>query len=67
MAQYMIYDLLIVFSSPPMENSHIDHHGFTSWFYLIYITHIDKICDQVGQKIKFLCKPIGFEAQEGAE
>ena len=35
--------------------------------YLIDITHNDKICDQVGQKFKFLCKLIGCEAQEGAE
>ena len=42
----MIYDLLIVFSSPPIENIGIDHfmdllHDYT----LIDITHIDKICD----------------------
>ena len=35
--------------------------------YFIDITNIDKICDQVGQKFKFLCKLIGCEAQEGAE
>ena len=36
-------------------------------FIVIDITHIDKICDYVGQKFKFLCKLIGCEAQEGAE
>ena len=30
--------------------------------YLIDITHMDKICDEVGQKFKFLCKLIGGEA-----
>ena len=30
--------------------------------YLIYITYIDTICDQVGQKLKFLCKLIECEA-----
>ena len=35
--------------------------------YLIDITHIDKICDLVGQKFKFLCKLIGCEEQEVAE
>ena len=43
----------------------------TSWIYLmiylIDITNIDIICDQVGQKFKFLCKLIGCEAQAGAE
>ena len=33
----------------------------------IYITHIEKICDLVGQKFKFLCKRIGCRAQEGAQ
>ena len=58
-----IYGLLIGFSSP-FGNSRIDH--FTD---LLHgdITHIDKICDYVGQKIKCLCKPIGCEAHEGAE
>ena len=35
--------------------------------YLKDITNIDKICDQVGQKFKILCKLISFEAQEAAE
>ena len=43
----------------------------TSWIYLmlylIDITNIEKICDLVGHKFKFLCKLIGCEAQEGAE
>ena len=35
--------------------------------YLIDITNIDKICDYVGQKFKFMCNLIGCEAQEEAE
>ena len=35
--------------------------------YLIDITNINKICDYVGQKFKFLCKLFGCEAQEGGE
>ena len=35
--------------------------------YLIDITKIDKICDSVGEKFKFLCRLIGCEAQEGVE
>ena len=35
--------------------------------YVIDITNIDNMCDYFGQKIKFLCKLIGCEAQEGAE
>ena len=31
------------------------------------ITNIDKVCDKVGQNIKFLCKLIGCETQEGVE
>ena len=34
---------------------------------LIDITHIDNYVIKFGQKFKFLCKPIGCEAQEGAE
>ena len=34
--------------------------------YLIYITKIDRICDSVGQKLKFVCK-LGCEEQEEAE
>ena len=56
----MVYDLLIVFSSPPIENNHIDEFMDL----LIFITHIDKICDLVGQTFKFLCKLIVCEAQE---
>ena len=37
----MIYELLIVYSAPTIENNHIDH--FTD--YLIDITHTDKICN----------------------
>ena len=33
--------------------------------YLFDITNIDKMCDNVGQKLKFLWKLIGCEAQEG--
>ena len=40
----------------------------TSRFYLIDISHIDKICDLVCKiKNEFLCKRIGCEAQEGVE
>ena len=35
--------------------------------YLIDSTNIDKICVNVGQNVKVLCKLIGCEAQEGAE
>ena len=35
--------------------------------YLIDNTHLDKICDKVGQKFEFLSKLIGCEAYEGAE
>ena len=64
----VIYDLLIVFSSPPVEQKpHWPLQGFTSWFYLIDITHIDRICDKAGQQFKYLCNLIGCEAQEGAE
>ena len=35
--------------------------------YLIDIINIDKICDEVGQKFKLLCKLNGCEAQKGAE
>ena len=35
--------------------------------YLIDITNIDKICDEVGKKNKFLPELIGCEAQERTE
>ena len=35
--------------------------------YLKDISNIDKICDYVGEKFKFLCKLIGCIAQDGAE
>ena len=42
----------------------------TSWIYLmiylIDITNVDKICDSVSQKFKFLFKLVGCEAQERA-
>ena len=67
----MIYDLLIVFSSPfltaPLEVVPLTTSRIYLMIYLIDITNIDKICDKVGQKFKFLCKLIGCEAQEGAE
>ena len=42
----MIYDLLTVFS-PPLETV------------AFHITSIDKIIDEVAQKLKFLCKLTG--------
>ena len=40
-------------------------------YLIIYLintkNNIDKKCDKVGQKIKFPCKMIGCEIQEGAE
>ena len=67
----MIYDLLINFSSlflnAPLEMIVLTTSWIYVMIYLIDITNIEKICDKVGQKIKFLCKLIGCEAQEGAE
>ena len=62
----MIYDLLIVFF-PPLETVALTTSRIYLMTYLIDITSFDKICDEVGQKLKFLCKLIGCEAQEGAE
>ena len=67
----MIYDLLIVFSSPflsdPLEMITLTFSEINLMIYLIDITNIDKICDEVGQKFKFLRKLVCLEAQEGAE
>ena len=62
---YMIYDLLIVFSSffmtRPWEMVALTTSRIYLNIYSIDITNIDKICDYVGQKLS------GCEAQEGAE
>ena len=67
----MIYDLLIVFSSifmtAPFEMVALTTSRIYLMMYLIDITDVDKICDSVGQKLKFLCKLIGCKQQEGAE
>ena len=59
----MIYDLPIPFSfifmTAPLEMVAIND-------FLIDTTKNDKICDLIGQ-LRFLCKLIGCEAQEGAE
>ena len=67
----MMYDLLIVFSSPfltaTLEIFALTTSQIYTMIYLIDITNIDKMCRQVGQKFKFMCNLIGFEAQEGEE
>ena len=63
----MIYDLLIVFSpflTVPMEMVALTTLRIYFMIYLIDITNIDKICDEVGQTFKYLCNLIGCEAQE---
>ena len=60
----MIFELLIVFPlfyDWGFGNGRIDHFADL----LKRHTNIDKLCDEVGQKFKFLCKLIGCEAQEG--
>ena len=51
----------------PLEMVTLTTSRINLMIYLIDATNIDKICDLVGQKFKFLCKLIGCEAQEGAE
>ena len=67
----MIYNQLIIFSSffltAPLKMVALTTTRYLLMIYLIDISNIDKICDKVGQKFKFLCKMIGCEAQEGAE
>ena len=67
----MIHDLLIVFSSffmtAPLEMVALTTSRIYLMIYLIDITNIEKNCDLVGQKFKFLCKLTGIETQEGAE
>ena len=69
----MMYDLLIVFSSPFLTAALEIFILTTSQIYtMIYLIHVDitnndKICHKIGQKFKFMCNLIGFEAQEGEE
>ena len=51
----------------PLELVTLTISWIFSMIYLIDITYIDKICDYVCQKFKFLCKLIGCEVQDGAE
>ena len=47
----VIYDLWPTYSfllPSHWKSPHWPCHRFTSWFYLIDITHIEKICDKVG-------------------
>ena len=67
----MIYDLLLVFSSfimtAPLDMVALTTSRIDLMIYLIDITNIDKICDEVGKKNKFLPELIGCEAQERTE
>ena len=67
----MIYDLLIVFSSflmtAPLELVTLTTSQIYLMIYIIDITNIDKICDLVGHKFKYLCKLIGCKAQGEGE
>ena len=67
----MIYDLLIVpssfFMTARLEMVALIISRINLMIYLIDIKKEDKICDKVGQKIKFTCNLIGCEAQEEAE
>ena len=61
----MIFDLLInSFLCAPLKIVAFTTSRIYLMIYLIDITHIDKICDLVDQKFKFLCKLIGCEAQD---
>ena len=64
----MIYDLLIIFSSPPIENSSIDHfkdllHDFTEKILHILTKYVIKLA----KNLNFCANLIGCEAQEGVE
>ena len=67
--QIVIYDLWPTYSFllAPLKMVALTTSRIYLMIYLIDITHIDKICDKVGQTFKFQCKPICCEAHEGTD
>ena len=63
------YSFILLFDNRSCGNGRIDHFTdlLNDLFIIIDITNPDKICDYVGQKLKFLCNVIRYEAQEGME
>ena len=53
----VIYDLLVVFSSPPMGNSHIDH--------LIDITHVEKYAIKLANNLNFCAIRLAVKHRKG--
>ena len=67
----VVCDLWPTYNYPPpplsFGNGRIEHLTVLFNDLLNAYNNIDKICDYVGQKNKFLCKLISCEVQEGAE
>ena len=54
---YLIFSSF--FMTAPLEMVAFTTSGIYLMIYLIDIANIDKICDLVGQKLRFLCKLVG--------